>query len=268
VGDVVAGWKVSAIQHHPEFVRYWFRGNSGEQTGIEIAPSPGLGIAWSTSQYRLMPAPGEHPPLPLLQAAYEALRLYDVPGRSPLIGQPPAKREPSHARTRYGLVLNLFIVLGFLWGCLRSSAAGNRHLQNCAALLDDHPILAAACAGTATFALGGHPMGTFTAAGMVLVSARELGVARSLAAVGLAGAAGLFHLGGQPQALYFISECLVLLGIKAKKLPDLFGIAVICFATAAATGAELLRSSPNQRVDSSACLYSGLALAAVGVIRA
>ncbi len=69
-----AGWNVTAIDDgHSEFVRLQLQ-KGDETTGLEIAYVTGETSDWSTSHYRLMPAPGEEPPTDLLEATMVRLR--------------------------------------------------------------------------------------------------------------------------------------------------------------------------------------------------
>lgn len=73
---MVAGWTVDTTETHDEYVRVWFV-RDGERTGVELGRNRGAPDDWSTEVARLMPAPGEEPPIELLQAAMGTVRTWE-----------------------------------------------------------------------------------------------------------------------------------------------------------------------------------------------
>lgn len=72
-GEVVAGWRLTHVESHPEYVRFFFtRGE--ETTGVEVAHWSGEADVWVVGGQRVMPAPEAAPPRDLLLAMHARLR--------------------------------------------------------------------------------------------------------------------------------------------------------------------------------------------------
>jgi hypothetical protein len=90
VGSTTAsGWKVTTVEdEHPEFTRIGFE-KDGVATKIEIKLQDAEPDDWSTRHYKLMPAPGETPPEPLLLEVMSTLKQVDqASGGAPIAAEP------------------------------------------------------------------------------------------------------------------------------------------------------------------------------------
>ena len=85
-GETVAGWRLERVERHPEYVRYFFSKGEGT-TGLEVGASEDSSGPFATRRHRLMPAPGQRPPVVLLQALMVRLRRHDATGQPPLAGR-------------------------------------------------------------------------------------------------------------------------------------------------------------------------------------
>jgi len=68
-------WKVTGIDEHPEFIRYTFE-KDDQATTIEITYKR-QDSDWSTKYYKVQPAPGQDPPIELLQAVKEGILSFE-----------------------------------------------------------------------------------------------------------------------------------------------------------------------------------------------
>lgn len=154
-GDDVLGWTVTGSEHHAEYVRYFFTHSDGRRTGVEIIADDGPAAEWRTGRHRLMPAPTEQPPQPLLLEVLRRLRQYEGSSGAALAeARAPDVRTPSTSHGRKQAwrlrgstrvwsspaLLHGLLVLGFLWACLRLSPSTSRGIDRFGELVEAHPI--------------------------------------------------------------------------------------------------------------------------------
>ena len=104
-------------QEHSEFVRYFYETPDGNVVGVEIIRDSSPAGAWTTGQYRVMPAPQTSPPTDLLLEVMKRLR-------DPVIKVPFAEqkvKQESFTDTQNGYFTHLISIMwqvlaaGLLW---------------------------------------------------------------------------------------------------------------------------------------------------------
>ena len=140
-GEVIAGYQLERVERHPEYLRLHFV-HEGDRTVVEIGRFADPEGPWSTGRHRLMPAPDQHPPLPLMRALMVRLRAHDREGA-------PALVERQHQPQRQGdyaqlgplptgwLLACAFAGLG--WALLYAGRRSRRAIQRVARHIEQHP---------------------------------------------------------------------------------------------------------------------------------
>ena len=110
--ELVPGWRIVGLESQTEFVRFRLKGASGEHV-VEVTYNSGLPGEWATRSYRVQPAPGENPPLPLLSAVLGKLQQLDAqPEQKPFVTRHVLYKPTPLAESATWPALPLLLVVG------------------------------------------------------------------------------------------------------------------------------------------------------------
>jgi hypothetical protein len=163
VGDQVGGWTVTDRVVHQEFLRLTLR--RGERAaGVEVADSRGGTGPWTTTFYRVQPAPGADAPEELLRSVLAALRAAEAaPGHVPLVGARVVSLPLASESPGLTAVLALLHALGLALFAALAAAHLRRHPEDrrAAAAAGGFVLLSAGALAALTWA-GGVPVAWLT----------------------------------------------------------------------------------------------------------